>query len=62
LFELEDGFYSAPDISSKATASKRVSLAESELDSASVNTENSQTKVKKRKENPDDLLVLTIIL
>jgi hypothetical protein len=49
LFELEDGFYSAPDISSKATASKRVSLAESELDSASINTENSQTKVKKKK-------------
>ncbi|KAI9004838.1 UV radiation resistance protein and autophagy-related subunit 14-domain-containing protein [Phycomyces nitens] len=47
IFELDDGFYSAPDIVSKLnSSSKRTSVVEStiEPDNSSVNTESSQTK------------------
>ncbi|CDH57105.1 uv radiation resistance protein [Lichtheimia corymbifera JMRC:FSU:9682] len=50
LFELDDGFYTAPNIVSKLLAqSKRSSLAEpySDMDQASVNTENSINKIKR---------------
>ncbi|KAG0167091.1 hypothetical protein DFQ28_006678 [Apophysomyces sp. BC1034] len=47
VFEMDDGFYTAPDIASKLLSqSKRASsLAEFDTDNASINTEGSQTKV-----------------